>query len=39
MYQYSLEFFAALFNKRLQESEKSETKEGRIQIIIDDLTD
>jgi dynein heavy chain, axonemal len=30
MYQYSLEFFAALFNKRLLESEKSDVKEDRI---------
>jgi dynein heavy chain len=30
MYQYSLEFFANLFNKRLADSEKSDEKEKRI---------
>lgn len=38
MYQYSLEFFAGLFNKRLADSEKSEVKEERIALIIADLT-
>jgi dynein heavy chain len=38
MYQYSLEFFQKLFNKRLAESESSEEKEKRIMIVIDDLT-
>lgn len=38
MYQYSLEFFSKLFNKRLKDSEKSEEKELRIKIVIDDIT-
>jgi dynein heavy chain len=38
MYQYSLEFFQKLFNKRLAESEGAEEKEKRIAIIIEDLT-
>lgn len=38
MYQYSLEFFTNLFNKRLDKSEKNEDKDKRITIIIDDIT-
>jgi dynein heavy chain len=38
MYQYSLEFFANLFNKRLDKSEKNEDKDKRIAVIIEDIT-
>jgi len=39
MYQYSLEFFAKLFNKRLEKSEKSEILEERLKILIIDITE
>ena len=38
MYQYSLEFFSKLFNKRLDVSTKSEVLEERLAILIDDVT-
>jgi len=38
MYQYSLEFFSNLFNKRLDKSEKNEDKDKRIIAVIDDIT-
>jgi dynein heavy chain len=38
MYQYSLEFFARLFNRRLDKSAKSEVLEERINILITDVT-
>ena len=38
MYQYSLEFFARLFNRRLEKSEKSKVVEERIQILLTDVT-
>lgn len=38
MYQYSLEFFARLFNRRLEKSQKSENLEERIQIVLKDET-
>ena len=38
MYQYSLEFFSRLFNKRLDVSGKSEVLEERLNILIDDVT-
>eukprot|EP00392_Amoebophrya_sp_AT5.2_P005332 g5341.t1 len=38
MYQYSLEYFAALVKGRLQKSEKSEDQAKRIHIIIEDVT-
>jgi dynein heavy chain len=37
MYQYSLEFFARLFNRRLEKAEKSDVLEERIQILLDDI--
>jgi len=39
MYQYSLEFFTKLFNKRLEKSEKSEILEERLKILILDITE
>ncbi len=39
MYQYSLEFFARLFNRRLDKSEKSDKLEERLSILITDLTE
>jgi dynein heavy chain len=39
MYQYSLEFFARLFNRRLDKSEKSDKLEDRLNILIIDLTE
>jgi dynein heavy chain len=39
MYQYSLEFFSRLFNRRLDKSEKSEVLENRLQILIKDVTE
>lgn len=39
MYQYSLEFFTKLFNKRLEKSEKSEILEERLKILIIDITE
>jgi dynein heavy chain len=38
MYQYSLEFFARLFNRRLEKSAKSEDLSARIQILLEDVT-
>lgn len=38
MYQYSLEFFARLFNRRLDKSEKSEVLEDRLSILLSDVT-
>jgi len=38
MYQYSLEFFAKLFNRRLEMSEKSEHKETRVELVVTDIT-
>lgn len=39
MYQYSLEFFSRLFNRRLDKSEKSEVLEDRLNILIHDVTE
>jgi dynein heavy chain len=39
MYQYSLEFFVKLFNRRLKNSKKSDILSERIQILIDDITE
>lgn len=39
MYQYSLEFFAKLFNRRLDKSTKSKVLEERLQILLDDITE
>jgi len=38
MYQYSLEFFAKLFNRRLEVSEKSDHKETRVDLVVKDIT-
>lgn len=38
MYQYSLEFFARLFNRRLEKSQKSPDLDTRIGILLDDVT-
>jgi dynein heavy chain len=38
MYQYSLEFFARLFNRRLDKSQKSEVLDERIGILLSDVT-
>jgi len=38
MYQYSLEYFSKLFNKRLEKSAKSDDLEERLQILLDDIT-
>merc|ERR1719498_300245 len=38
MYQYSLEFFARLFNRRLEKSKKSDKLEERLAILLDDIT-
>jgi dynein heavy chain len=38
MYQYSLEYFSKLFNKRLDKSKKSEDLDERLQILTDDIT-
>lgn len=38
MYQYSLEFFAKLFNRRLEVSEKSDHKETRVDLVVQDIT-
>jgi len=38
MYQYSLEFFSTLFRMRLEKSEKAETIESRLEIMINDVT-
>ena len=39
MYQYSLEFFSKLFNRRLDKSEKSNVLEERLNILVNDITD
>jgi dynein heavy chain len=39
MYQYSLDFFGKLFNRRLDKSKKSEDLEERIEILLADLTE
>mmetsp|Transcript_44402 Transcript_44402/g.32467 ORF Transcript_44402/g.32467 Transcript_44402/m.32467 type:complete len:289 (+) Transcript_44402:1648-2514(+) len=39
MYQYSLEFFSKLFNRRLEKSGKSEILEERLSILITDITE
>lgn len=39
MYQYSLEFFSRLFNRRLDKSEKSEKLDERLHILIKDVTE
>jgi len=39
MYQYSLDFFSKLFNRRLERSTKSEILEQRLDILITDITD
>lgn len=39
MYQYSLEFFSRLFNRRLDRSEKSDKLEERLAILISDVTE
>lgn len=39
MYQYSLEFFSRLFNRRLDKSEKCEQLEGRLEILLKDVTE
>lgn len=39
MYQYSLEFFSRLFNRRLDKSEKSDKLEKRLSILIHDVTE
>jgi dynein heavy chain len=39
MYQYSLEFFSKLFNRRLDKSAKSENLEHRLSILIIDITE
>lgn len=39
MYQYSLEFFIGLFNRRLMNSEKSEDISQRVSIVIKDITE
>ena len=36
MYQYSLEFFSRLFNRRLDRSEKSDKLDKRLSILISD---
>eukprot|EP00501_MAST-03F_sp_TOSAG23-6_P001833 GSMAST32.ASY1.ANO1.1911.1 assembled CDS len=38
MYQYSLQYFKALYNKRIRESEPSEILEERLSILIKDIT-
>jgi dynein heavy chain len=39
MYQYSLEFFSKLFNRRLDKSEKSDKLEDRLAILLSDITE
>ena len=39
MYQYSLEFFSRLFNRRLDKSEKSDHLDKRLDILIKDQTE
>ena len=38
MYQYSLEFFTRLFNRRLDKAAKSEVLEERLQVLLADVT-
>lgn len=38
MYQYSLQYFKALYNLRMRESEKSDDVQKRIDIMIEDIT-
>ena len=38
MYQYSLDFFTKLFNRRLDKAEKSEVLQDRLAILIADVT-
>lgn len=38
MYQYSLEYFSKLFNKRLEKSAKSDDLEERLRILMEDET-
>lgn len=39
MYQYSLEFFSRLFNRRLDKSEKNSNLESRLEILLSDVTE
>lgn len=39
MYQYSLDFFSRLFNRRLAKSEKAEQLEDRLAILLSDVTE
>mmetsp|Transcript_11708 Transcript_11708/g.17798 ORF Transcript_11708/g.17798 Transcript_11708/m.17798 type:complete len:400 (+) Transcript_11708:4901-6100(+) len=39
MYQYSLEFFTKLFNRRLEKSEKAEVLDDRLNILLKDITE
>lgn len=39
MYQYSLEFFTKLYNRRLDKSEKSAVLADRLAILIKDMTE
>lgn len=39
MYQYSLEFFSRLFNRRLDKSEKSDQLDKRLEILLKDVTE
>lgn len=39
MYQYSLEFFSKLFNRRLDKSEKNSNLESRLEILLSDVTE
>jgi dynein heavy chain len=39
MYQYSLDFFSRLFNRRLDKSTKSDKLEERLKILLDDITE
>ena len=39
MYQYSLEFFSRLFNRRLDKSEKSDVLDKRLEILLKDVTE
>lgn len=38
MYQYSLEYFSKLFNKRLEKSAKSDELDERLRILLEDIT-
>ncbi|CEM19434.1 unnamed protein product [Vitrella brassicaformis CCMP3155] len=38
MYQYSLDYFVGLFNQRLAKSQKSDVIEGRLSILLTDIT-